>query len=265
MTRRTTAALALALAAALAAPALAQEAPKQEPAKDAAQDPAAGAPRRFVTVKYVHGGSVRGVIEAGVLWEKRDADGKWVPAKAGERGASLRVAYVDGVDGSVVLPGERVKEVVVDGPCTDAQLDKIRDGIAASAAKAAEARRAAAEKRAADEKRAAEERAAAEKAKAETPAPKADGTAPAAPADKPAADTVDPATRKRWTDLLVKYPPSKWTPETPDEIQRRFIVRHLPATKEEREFLAVFEEWKPAYLDWKKSQPVAPAAPAAPK
>lgn len=257
MTRRTNATLAIALAVAFAAPALAQEAPKQEPAQDAA----AAQPRRFVTVKYVHGGSVRGVVEAGVLWEKRDAEGKWVPAKAGERGACLRVAYIDGVDGSVVLAAERIKEVVVDGPCTDADLDKIRDGIAASAARAAEARRAAAEKRAADEKRAAEERAAAEKAKAETPAPKADG---AAPADKPA-DTVDPATRKRWTDLLVKYPPTKWTPETPDEIQRRFIVRHLPATKEEREFLAVFEEWKPAYLDWKKSQPAAPAAPAAPK
>jgi hypothetical protein len=260
MIRRTLVPLAVFALAATTSNSLAQDPPKQEaPKQDAVA--AVDAPRRFVTVKYVSGGSVRGVLEKGVLWERRDAQGAWVAANAGERGASLRLQYVNGVDGSMVIAGERVKEVVVDGPFTDEHLAKTRDEIAAAGAKAADDRRIAAEKRAA------EARAAAEKAKAPpAPATKPGETPPGPPpaadappaADSPPVDTLDAATRRRRTELLAKYPPAKWTLETPAEIQKRFIVRHLPATKEEREFIAVFAEWEPAFQEWKKSQPVAP-------
>ncbi len=54
--------------------------------------------------------------------------------------------------------------------------------------------------------------------------------------------------------LLVDFPPKRWTPESPAEIQRRKVVLGLFPSDEERRFLEVFPQWKRAYDAWKAAE-----------
>jgi len=51
--------------------------------------------------------------------------------------------------------------------------------------------------------------------------------------------------------LLITYPPTRWSPDTPEEIERRKVVLGLFPSDEETAFLGVFEDWLRAYNAWR--------------
>ena len=69
-----------------------------------------------------------------------------------------------------------------------------------------------------------------------------------------AATTVKPSDTKRFAELLGRFPPEKWKPTTPADIEHRRIILGVNPTEEDRAFLAVFDEWKKAWDAWSAAQ-----------
>ena len=57
-----------------------------------------------------------------------------------------------------------------------------------------------------------------------------------------------------YTALLVRFPPGRWTLESPEKIRHRRVILGIPPSQEDIEFLEVFEQWKGAYKMWRKAQ-----------
>jgi hypothetical protein len=199
-----------------------------------------------VTLKV--GRALSGVVTCDKVFERREG-ASWVPADKDAPGAGVRLFFVKDSDGFVFVPTKDMKSAE--------KLDEVTDREGRDLAK----RRADAARRAEDERvRLREKRAEAAAAAAAANAPtEAEETPKAEEHEVPVA--VSPEEQlARYTTLLTKYPPEKWTPETPKEIEKRRIVMDLFPSDEEKAFLAVFEEWSKAYAAWKAGQDAAKAA-----
>jgi hypothetical protein len=206
------------------APPAAPAAKPAAPAKEKEEDKPTGFK---ATVKLANGHSLSGVVRVAGSWERHDEKAGWTACGKDDAGACVRLWYVAGGDGYMVVPAKNVQEIENDGALDDADLKKIA-GDAAAAEKRAESERETLRKQR-EARRAAEEKAAAEAAKPKTPEELA----------KEAAD-------KRAAELLAKFPPKDWGPERRDEINHRALVMKVMPTKEEREFLDNYAEWSKA-------------------
>lgn len=189
-------------------------------------------------------GTAEGVVLVDGLWERRDVVQGWVSAKKDEAGAGVRLWYVGELDGYQFVPYREIAELRSLGALTAEEQQAIEKRRADSARRAEEERR----RLAADKAYSAD---AAEKAKAlvaEVEKAQAEAQAKAA---VEAAKGLDAARTKRWAELLAKFPPDRWSVDTPKEIERRKLVLHLFPSDEELDFLKVYDEWREAYLGWK--------------
>ncbi len=265
MIRRLTCAWLLAVTAAAWAEGVAEDEAAQ-PAPEAPLAPVHGTRYR---VLLRNGRAVLGVVRVPGIFERRTIDG-YQEVDRTQPDAGVRLWWVRGQDGYVFV---LAKQVVA--------LDKLGELDEAAGREIAE-QRVALERRAVDERdqlrRAREERREAERAAAAAAAAGTAGTGPAAPpvdaaggpvAPSPAMDAA--AKLGRYTALLQRYPPGRWTPETPKDIERRKVLMDLFPTAEEKEFLLVYPDWLDAYTAWKAGQdanatpgetPAPEAAPA---
>jgi hypothetical protein len=69
------------------------------------------------------------------------------------------------------------------------------------------------------------------------------------------------AQAKAYGDLLAKFPPSRWSVDTPVEIERRRRDANIQPTAEEQEFLRSYDDWRVALQVW-KSVVISPMVPA---
>lgn len=254
------AALAAALLAASAGAARAQDAapapadaaarPAATPeARPAGTDPAVGDPAvgDIVRVRLRSGRSVEGVVLAKGAWERRDPARGWIGVPKSDRGAGVRLWFTSDLQGYQWVAVSDVTKIEVVGKSTDASR---RD---AEVRRAEEAKRTEEARRRADEAKTkaaeAELRAKAEDLAADVAKAKAGAEAALAAAKK-----SDEAKAARWAELLSRFPPDRWTPETPKEIERRKVVMHLFPSDDEQAFLEVYSEWAEAWAGWKKAQ-----------
>jgi hypothetical protein len=242
----------------------APSAPPAPPAPPAAPEepivPVRGT-RYKVTMKT--GRTLFGVVVAEKVFERREGL-IWNTAEKAAPGAGVRLFFVKDQEGFVFVTSRDLRNAERIGDVT------IEEGKVLAQQHIVGARRADEERDRIRKDRAAKEEAAKAKAAAEadqskatadgakTPTPAAPGAA-AAPAAPSAEDQI-----ARYTALLMKFPPGRYTPDTPKDIEKRRVVMDLFPTDEEKQFLAVFAEWSKAYAAWKAGQdkPAAAASEA---
>jgi hypothetical protein len=263
--------IAAALVLALAPVATAQDEPSQDKPVPAEEEKPAPAPKAEVEpvrgVRYRvwmrTGRSMEGVVRAKSVFETRARDGSYVPADEDEAGAGVRFWFPGAQDGFIFMELRDIQRLEELGELSADEGRSLARARAEAAARAAEERFQIKARRAAAEAAA---KAAAEAAeKGEEGADDADGTGegdepetgdgPAA--DGPAADgseaSEEPAEDEdagRMAALLLKFPPTRWSLDSPKEIERRKVILGLFPSDEEKAFLAVFDEWKVAYAAW---------------
>jgi len=240
------------------APAAAKSEDKTEPAAkdDAAQFDAVAAGDR-VRLKFRGGRMLDGVVLAKDGWERRDPKDGWVAAKRTDKGAGLRLWWVQDLDGYQFVRAADIVELRSQGAVPQDELEAL-------------ARRRKASADATDKRREAHDadraRMAAEEAKARALLEQVEQAKQEARELELQQAKEELQRRKgaRWSELLEKFPPEKWTPDTPAEIQRRKIVLDVFPTEKEQEFLKLYDEWKEAWDAWKAAQDHAdePAAKA---
>jgi len=228
--------------------------PKDKDAKDAPA-PAAEAdePQPIRGTRYQialkTGRAVAGVVTCEKVFERRDGV-NWATCDKDAPGAGVRLFFVKDADGFVFVPTKDMKSAE--------KLDDLTEREGRELAK----RRIAAQRRA-DEDR---DRLHREEIRREADAKAKASESAERPKDKDAggkakSDEPSPAEQiAKYTALLTKYPPGKWTLDTPKDIERRRIVMDLFPTDEEKAFLAVFDDWSRAYASWKAGQEAAKAA-----
>ena len=241
-------ALVLAPVLGITAAAAADDAPQEQPADAPRAEPATpkGSARR-VRVRLRAGRTVEGVVLAPGTWERRDAVSGWVAARREDKGAGVRLWWIQDLDGFQFVS---VRDMVELKEAGTVSAEQTRD--------AEKRRREMAERTDAERAKADAERAAAASAEAKAKeliqaVEAAKAEAAAAEAVK-AATTVKPSDTKRFAELLGRFPPEKWKPTTPADIEHRRIILGVNPTEEDRAFLAVFDEWKKAWDAWSAAQ-----------
>lgn len=200
-----------------------------------------------VRVRLKSGGTVEGVVAIRGVWERRDAGSSWVSVQHTEKSAGIRVWFVGDLDGFQFVPVDEIAELKSLGALSDADR------------KAIETRRAEAAKSAEDErKRLAADKAyvadASDKAKslvAEVEKARLESRALAAGEAK---RKLDESRAKRWAELLAKFPPDKWSLDTPKEIETRKLIIKVFPSDEELEFLKSYDEWREAVTALKAAE-----------
>jgi hypothetical protein len=185
-------------------------------------------------------------------WERREDYGGWRGAKRDDRGAGVRLWWVNDLDGFMFVPATEILELRVLGTITNEQSQE-------SAKRRRESsERAEAERDRIDQAKdqAEDTQAQAKFLLAEVEKARREATAMAL-VDQQKKDDV--AKAKRWAELLSRFPPDKWTLETPKEIDKRRTVMHVFPNDDEIEFLKAFDEWKEAWTAWKSAQDAAAA------
>ena len=201
------------------APAKAPPAPRQD---------ASGAPAGFkASLKLRNGRTMSGVVRVAGVWEREDVKTGWTACGKDERGACVRLWYVRGNDGFMVIAATQVESVENLGAMEASDVKKLAEGASADAKRAQDERDRLRKER--DVRRAAE--AAAE--------------ATTAPSDPNAAKKAAEAAARAKADaaLLAKFPPAQWTPERRDLIEHRRRVLHINPTAEERDYVANYDAW----------------------
>ena len=229
MIRRSLAALVLVFSVAAAA-----SGGDDAPVAPAAPPAAKPAPARggFTCRLQLHNGrTVSGVVREDGMWERRDAKQGWVACGKDDPGASVRLSYVGGREGSMVVSAKDVKSAENLGPLEAADLDKITQAATAAEAQAQKERDLL--RRRSQERRVAE--AAAQVAKVKEAAAAAEAAEAAAKAK------VD-------ADLLAKFPPKEWSAERRDAIGKRRLLLHINPNDLEQAFLDNYEAWSRAAL-----------------
>ncbi len=247
---------ALMLAAALlgAAQAADEEARSDPPVRTEADEPAPSAevePVRGIRYRVwlKSGRSMEGIVRAKGVFEVLDREHGYRAADEDEEGAGVRFWFPRAQDGFIFVHLSGVKRLEELGELSS------DEGRSIARARVAAAHRAERERFQIRAMRAAED--AAEESAAEKPVA---GGEPAAESGEPGAEkppvaegdgASDAASEAgRMAALLVRFPPAKWTLDTPQEIRRRKVILGLFPSDEEKAFLAVFDEWRPAYAAW---------------
>ena len=229
---------------------------KAAPTKSETADTATTGTRSRVNLRA--GRTVEGVVLASSTWERRDAEHGWVEADRDEKGAGVRLWWVGDLDGFMFVPASEVQELK-ELETVDAEAFKTLERKRELAAQITERERAKQ-----DDARAAETDFTA-KAKAlveEVEQARADAAEAAA---KGGAGKVDVAQARRWAELLLGFPPEKWTVDLPEQIERRKVQLHVFPNEQELEFLKVFAEWKQAQAAWAEGQAAKSTGQAAKK
>jgi hypothetical protein len=224
MIRRAAFAVVLCLSAAAFADGDQPKAPAAKPAPAAKEDTPSGFK---ATVSLDNGRALSGVVRVTGSFERRDEKAGWVACGKDDAGACVRLWYVSGGEGYLVIEAKHIKSVEDRGVLSDADIKKIA-GDSEAAGKRADAEREKLKK-----EREAKAKAAAEAPKAETP-------------EEAARKAAATAAEERAAELLAKFPPKDWTAERRDEIKHRELILKLMPTPEEREFVANFDEWSKA-------------------
>jgi hypothetical protein len=219
------------------APAPAPEAKPDEAAAPAAEvEPIRGV-RYQITLRT--GTSIVGIVTCEKVFERRDGV-NWAVAEKDAPGAGVRLYFVKDADGFVFIPTKDMKGAE--------KLEDISEREGRDLAK----RRVAAAHRADEERERLRREREKREAKARAKAEDAEKTS-----DEGAAKETELTAEEqlaRYTALLAKYPPDKWTLDTPKDIERRRIVMDLFPSDEEKAFLAVYDDWAKAYTAWKAGQ-----------
>lgn len=207
-----------------ASPALAGDEPATPPAPKS--EPSSGPNGFHCKVTLVNGRVVTGVVVASGTWERRNTNGAWEGCARDDAGAAIRLRFVGGADGELLLAAKQVASAENQGPVVQADLDR-------QAAMKAEAEKNAKEERdrlrilrkqRADARAEADQRAAAEAATA-------------------AKDAAEAAKAKAIAEILAKFPPPDWGPERLEKIKHRRLIMDLLPTALEREFMERYDEW----------------------
>lgn len=229
----------------LAAPGFAQDAkppaepPSEPPAKAVPAERAPGASEEQVDLSEAHwfrvklntGESLLGLARPGRLWEVQIRGSRWDPVEKDAEASGIRLWYVKRQLGFVFVPSKDIIGKPRDlGQATAADAQKIREDRERAKRRAEESRQ-----RAIEHTKRMRERLAARRKGGD-----AEGEAAAE------ADPMDSLSGAQQA-LLRKYPPDKWTPNTPDKIRHRFTILGIPAKDNEKAFLEVFDKWKNAW------------------
>lgn len=193
--------------------------------------------------------AIRGVVHAKSVYERKDAEQGWVAAKKDEAGAGVRLWYPSLLDGFMFVAAKDIVQFEDLGALSTADGMKIaRERVDAGSRAESERRRLKAE---AEARRAKEDAASAARAEVEAERKAAGEQAKGALESAGAMVPLDRA--KRFAELIEKFPPTVWHPDTPKEIERRRVVLDLFPTDEEKEFLSVYAEWREAYEFWRRA------------
>lgn len=243
-------ALCLLTALAAASPALAQD-------SDGSAEPAQ---RRRIDgvqcrVELHSGRRLSGVVTRKSIWERpvrSQAGYGWEEVDRDHPDAGVRLWYVALQDGYVFVKQADVAKLESLGELSLDASNAIADATEQSRLEAKAERLRLQQERA---ERIAAERAAAEAEEAATEAEaEAEATADAEGGTEEAAATEPADQVAKYTALLVRFPPSRWSLDTPQKVEHRRVILGLAPSTEEKEFLEVFEEWKRAYAVWQKAQ-----------
>lgn len=207
------------------------------------------------------GRRVRGVVRQQSIWERptrTEAGFGWETVDRDHPEAGVRLWYVNMLDGYVFIKQSHVAEIESFGALSVESSDAIVKATEQGrlAAKAERARLL--EERKA---RIAAERAAAEAAESAAAEGEEGASAESGEATAEADGAADVEQLASLTALLVRFPPSRWSLDTPQKVEHRRVILGLAPSSEEKEFLEVFEEWKKAYTIWRQAQD-AEAKPA---
>jgi len=214
--------------------------PAAKPATEPAAKPAADAESPVRGARYQitlnTGRSLIGVVTSDSVFERRDGV-SWVASDKDVPGAGVRLYFVKDADGFVFVPTKDMKSAEKLEELSD------RDGHDLAKRRVAAAHRADEER---DHLRKEREKRAAKAKEDEAEQAAVHEEAKAAEHELSAEEQL-----ARYTSLLTKYPPGKWTLDTPKDLERRRIVMDLFPNEEEKAFLAVYDDWAKAYALWK--------------
>lgn len=222
-------------------PPVVNEGAKPAPAAD--RDPAPVRGIRY-RVELKSGSVLEGVIRARGVFERRAKVGGYESADENDKGSGVRIWFPSRQDGFIFMPLESVKRIDELGSLS------VDEGRTIARARVAAKKRANGERvQLRAMRRAAEEAASRADIEAVEAADEAEAIASVKP--RPAQLTDEEAADERvLAALLITYPPTRWSPETPAEIQRRKVVLGLFPSDEETAFLGVFDDWLRAYNAW---------------
>jgi|GEM_PF-3877134 len=203
-----------------------------------------------VRVRLKNGNRLTGVLRREQVVE-RVQGGRFVEARANERGAGIRIYYTGGTRSFVFVPITSLRTYEVIERLSPQQLAQLEQQMQKAERRASE-RAALAAARAAR---------AAEVAAASTAGVEERATAP-----RPATGGDEPPSvasqQHAWSALLRKFPPDLgWNAAKKDEISRRFVVVGATPSELEREFVEKFADWLQAC----QHSGIVPSAPAEPK
>ena len=197
-------------------------------------------------IKLTHGAQIEGVLASGVKWERLDEFGEYEECKETEKGAGLRLGYVLGMEGDILILRKDIADIRDLGALTDDEQRAIRDKVIAARKKVIEQR----EKALREElKRMAEE------------AKQADARAKDTEAQSKAKEKVsEQETIKKGDDLLKRFPPEEWSEKRMKDILQREIVSGIFRNAEEREFIDNFKAWQAADTRRRETEGLPPAS-----
>jgi len=219
---------------------LSDDDPVAKPAPEPDPEPVVGVRYR---VSLKSGRLLEGVVRAKSIFERRARTGGYEPADDSDVNAGIRVWFPANQDGFIFM---RLTAIL--------RMDELGSLSVAEGKSIARAR--VASRRRADSERVqlAAARIAAEKAEAaaaaEAEAVETEAIASTKPRDERDGE-ADAADEQVLASLLIKYPPTRWSPESPAEIERRKVVLGLFPSVEETAFLDVFDDWLRAYNAWR--------------
>ena len=236
----------LALALAFPGAVLAAEddpAPGREPVPAEAEEPQPAPPINVEPVRGIRyrvwlksGRSMEGIVRAKGVFEVHESDTGYRPADDDEAGAGVRFWFPKAQDGFIFMPVSAMERLEELGELsTD-------DGRSIARARVDAAQRAQRERFHIKTLRAADE-----DAEAEAAAAQAEQGAEEALEEEIVTEEVAAG---EMAALLLRFPPDRWTLDRPKEIERRKVILGLFPSDEEKDFLAVFDQWKIAYEAW---------------
>ena len=194
-----------------------------------------------VTLHLGSGAKIKGIVRSGLeILEK----GSFRPATdKDDPRVGYRVWYSTGTNGFIFVPHRDIVRFESRGPVTNEQRKQLEEALARLKEMAEKGRAKATEDLTALKKR---QKAAAEEAKASE-------QAKAAEANRA---KEDEAARKRKA-LLERFPPSDWTPDRRDEIERNRTILGVAPSAEEQDWLDSYDAWKEAVAIAKKEEEAA--------
>lgn len=197
-------------------------------------------------IKMTHGAQIEGVLATGVKWERVDERGEYSECKETDKGAGLRLSYVLGMEGDILILRKDIADIRDLGALTDEETRAIRDKVIAARRKVIEQREKTLRE---DLKRMAEEQKQADARAGQTEGQRK--------AKEKEAEEVE---AKRGDELLKKFPPEEWSEQRMKDILQREIVNGIFRNAQEREFIDNFKAWLAADTRRRENEGLPPVS-----